>query len=102
MRRFGLRGIAIFYLVAVLLGPLAMVFYRAFEHGVHPLWASLTDPNTIHAFTLTLEITAIAVPVNTVFGIVCALAIVRRRFPGAGVVNALVDLPLALSPVVVG
>ena len=61
MRRFGLRGIAIFYLVAVLLGPLAMVFYRAFEHGVHPLWSSLTDPNTIHAFTLTLEITAIAV-----------------------------------------
>jgi sulfate transport system permease protein len=51
---------------------------------------------------LTLEITAIAVPVNTVFGIVCALAIVRRRFPGAGIVNALVDLPLALSPVVVG
>ena len=41
-------------------------------------------------------------PVNTVFGIVCALAIVRRRFPGAGIVNAIVDLPLALSPVVVG
>jgi sulfate transport system permease protein len=79
-----------------------MVFYRAFERGLHPLWTSLTDPNTIHAFRLTLEITAIAVPINTVFGIVCALAIVRRRFPGAGIVNAIVDLPLALSPVVVG
>jgi sulfate transport system permease protein len=90
------------YLLAVLLGPLAMVFYRALGQGVRPLWASLTDPNTIHAFQLTLEITAIAVPVNTVFGVVCALAIVRRRFPGAGIVNALVDLPLALSPVVVG
>src|SRR4029079_4380892 len=102
MRRFGLRGIAVFYLVAVLLGPLAMVFYRAFEHGLHPLSSSLSDPNTIHAFKLTLIITAIAVPVNTLFGIVCALAIVRRRFPGAGIVNAIVDLPLAISPVVVG
>jgi sulfate/thiosulfate transport system permease protein len=102
MRRLGLRSVAIAYLVAVLLGPLAMVFYRAFGHGLHPLWQSLTDADTIHAFTLTLEITAIAVPVNTVFGVVCALAIVRQRFPGAGIVNAIVDLPLALSPVVVG
>src|SRR3954462_2693441 len=102
MRRYGLRGVAGLYLVAVVLWALAMVFYRAFEHGLEPLWSSLTDPNTIHAFRLTLEITAIAVPVNTLFGIVCALAIVRRRFPGAGIVNAIVDLPLALSPVVVG
>ena len=62
----------------------------------------LTTPETIHAFKLTLIITAIAVPVNTVFGIVCALAIVRRRFPGKGLLNAFIDLPLALSPVVVG
>jgi ABC-type sulfate transport system permease subunit len=45
MRRFGLRGIAVLYLVAVLLGPVAMVFYRAFAHGLHPLWSSLSDPN---------------------------------------------------------
>src|SRR5690348_4432672 len=102
MRRYGLRGVAIFYLLAVLLGPLAMVFYRAFEHGLTPLWNSLSDANTVHAFKLTLEIAAIAVPINTVFGTLCALAIVRGRFPGAGVVNAIVDLPLALSPVVVG
>jgi sulfate transport system permease protein len=102
MRKYGLRGVAIFYLLAVLVGPLSMVFYRAFQNGLHPLWQSLTDANTVHAFKLTLEITAIAVPVNTVFGVVCALAIVRQRFPGAGIVNAIVDLPLALSPVVVG
>ncbi|HEY6962102.1 MAG TPA: hypothetical protein VI408_09470, partial [Gaiellaceae bacterium] len=102
MRKVALRGVAVFYLVAILLGPLAMIFYRAFGAGTHALWQSLTDPNTIHAFKLTLEITAIAVPLNTVFGIVCALEIVRRRFPGAGIVNAIVDLPLALSPVVVG
>jgi sulfate transport system permease protein len=57
---------------------------------------------TVHAFKLTLEATAIAVPLNTVFGILCGLAIVRRRFPGKGIVNAFIDLPLAVSPVVVG
>ena len=50
MPRFSLRGIAVLYLLAVLLGPLAMVFYRAFERGAQPLWTSLTDPNTIQAF----------------------------------------------------
>jgi sulfate transport system permease protein len=62
----------------------------------------LTQPETLHAFKLTLLIAAIAVPLNTVFGVVCALAIVRQRFPGKGLLNAFVDLPLALSPVVVG
>ena len=56
----------------------------------------------MHAFWLTILIAAIAVPANTVFGVLCALAVVRRRFPGHGIVNSLVDLPLALSPVVVG
>jgi sulfate transport system permease protein len=102
MRRLGLRWLALFYLAAVLVGPLAVVFYRTFENGVGPAWDALTTPETIHAFKLTLIITAIAVPANTIFGIICALAIVRRRFPGKGFVNAFVDLPLALSPVVVG
>ena len=101
-RRYGLRAIALTYLVVVLLGPLAMVFWRSFDRGAAHFWTSLSDPNTVHAFKITLIITAIAVPLNTLFGIVCALAIVRQRFPGAGIVNALVDLPLALSPVVVG
>jgi sulfate transport system permease protein len=47
-------------------------------------------------------VTAVTVPLNTAFGILCAIAIVRHRLPGMGLVNALVDLPLALSPVVVG
>jgi sulfate transport system permease protein len=94
--------IALGYLAAILLGPLAIVFYRTFEHGLEPAWNALSSPETIHAFELTLLITAIAVPLNTVFGIVCALLIVRRRFPGKGLLNAFIDLPLALSPVVVG
>jgi sulfate transport system permease protein len=90
------------YLGIVLLGPLAMVFWKTFEHGFGPVWDVVTAPETITAFKNTLLITAIAVPLNTLFGIVVALAIVRRRFPGKGVVNAFIDLPLAVSPVVVG
>jgi sulfate/thiosulfate transport system permease protein len=102
VRRYGLRLVALGYLLVVLLAPLGMVFYRAFDNGAGHLWDSLSDPNTVHAFKITLELAAIAVPLNTVFGVVCALAIVRGRFPGAGLVNALIDLPLAISPVVVG
>ena len=102
MRRLAFRFVALGYLAVILVGPLAIVFWRTFEDGVGPAREALTSPETIHAFKLTLLITAIAVPVNTVFGIVCALAIVRRRFPGKGLLNAFVDLPLALSPVVVG
>jgi sulfate transport system permease protein len=102
VRKYLLRFVALGYLLVVLLAPLSMVFWRSFDQGAGHLWASLTDPNTVHAFKLTLIITAIAVPLNTIFGIVCGLAIVRGRFRGAGIVNAIVDLPLALSPVVVG
>jgi len=102
VHRLWLRFVALGYLAAILVGPLAIVFWRTFEDGFQPAWDALTSPETIHALKLTLLITAIAVPINTVFGIVCALAIVRRRFPGKGLLNAFIDLPLALSPVVVG
>lgn len=101
-RRHALRWTALAYLLAVLAGPLAMVFWRTFENGYGAAWSALSTPETLAAFELTLLITAIAVPLNTVFGVVCALAIVRRDFAGKGVLNAFVDLPLALSPVVVG
>jgi len=102
MRRFAPRFVALGYLTVILLAPLAMVFWRTFEHGLSPFWHSLSSQETLHAFQVTLMITAIAVPLNTVFGVVVGLAIVRRRFPGKGLLNAFIDLPLALSPVVVG
>ena len=102
MRRWPLRLAAIGYLTIVLVGPLAVVFWRTFEGGLGPVWDALSNPDTIHAFKLTLIITLIAVPVNTAFGILCGLTIVRRSFPGKGLLNAFIDLPLALSPVVVG
>jgi sulfate transport system permease protein len=100
--RYGLRFVALGYLAAILVAPVGLVFWRAFEHGVGPAWDAVTTPAALHAFKVTILIALIAVPANTIFGIVCALAIVRQRFPGKGVVNAVVDLPLALSPVVVG
>jgi len=96
--RFGALG----YLALLLLLPVGLVFYRTFEHGFHPAWAAVTNPQAQHALWLTLIIAAIAVPANTLFGVVLAIALVRHRFPGRGLVNAVVDLPLALSPVVVG
>ena len=102
MGRIALRLVAIGYLIAILLAPLGLVFYRTFAHDASSAWQALTDPETIHAFKVTLTAVAIAVPLNTVFGILCGLAVVRQRFPGKGLVNAFVDLPLALSPVVVG
>ncbi|HKR98265.1 MAG TPA: sulfate ABC transporter permease subunit, partial [Candidatus Dormibacteraeota bacterium] len=72
------------------------------EHGIGAAWDAVTTPEALHAFWLTLEIVAIAVPLNTIFGVATALLLARRRFPGRSVLNALVDLPFAVSPVVVG
>ncbi|TML22256.1 MAG: sulfate ABC transporter permease [Actinobacteria bacterium] len=83
MNRLGLRLVALAYLATILVAPLVIVFWRTFE-DVGAAWDALSAPDTIHAFKLTL------------------LAIVRRRFPGKGLLNAFIDLPLALSPVVVG
>ncbi|HEY3922709.1 MAG TPA: sulfate ABC transporter permease subunit [Gaiellaceae bacterium] len=102
MSKYVLRGVAVFYLLAILLAPLGLVFYRTLAYDSHEAWQALTNHDTLHAFQITLIAAGIAVPLNTVFGIVCALAIVRGRFPGRGLLNAFVDLPLALSPVVVG
>jgi sulfate/thiosulfate transport system permease protein len=100
--RYLLRFTALGYLAALLIFPVGLVGYRAFQDGLDTFWAAITTPEALHALYLTIVIALIAVPANTVFGILCALAIVRRRFRGHGLVNSIVDLPLALSPVVVG
>jgi sulfate transport system permease protein len=100
--RLALRVIALGYLAALLAVPVAMVFYRTFEHGVGPAWEAVTTPAAQHAFWLTCLMVAIAVPLNTVFGVGLALAIVRGRWRGKTLVSAIVDLPFAVSPVVVG
>jgi sulfate transport system permease protein len=100
--KYAIRVFSLGYLAVLLVAPVGYVFWRTFEHGVGPAWDAVTSPDALHALKVTLILTAIAVPANTIFGVLCALAIVRHRYPGAGIVNAVVDLPLALSPVVVG
>lgn len=100
--RLGARTIALGYLALLLLAPVAMIFYRTFEHGLGPVWSAITAPNAMHAFWLSLEIVAIAVPLNTVFGIGVALLLERGRFWGKSLLGVLIDLPFAISPVVVG
>jgi sulfate transport system permease protein len=100
--RIGLRIVALGYLAALLLIPVGVVFYRTFEHGFSAFWESITTPAAIHAFSLTLEIALIAVPLNTIFGVLAALALVRSAFPGKRVLDACIDLPFAISPIVIG
>jgi sulfate transport system permease protein len=100
--RIGLRVVALGYLAVLLAIPVAVVFYRTFEHGVGAVIDSITTPAAISAFWLTIEVAAIAVPLNVVFGICTALVLVRGRFPGRRVLDVLVDVPFAVSPIVIG
>ncbi len=97
-----LRVIALAYLGFLLVGPVAIMLWTTFAGGLAPVMEALTRPAFLHALKLTLIITAIAVPLNTIFGIIFALLIVRREFRGKQILTALLDLPLAVSPVVVG
>jgi sulfate/thiosulfate transport system permease protein len=102
MSKYVLRVTALVYLAALLFIPVGLIFYRTFEHGLGAVWDSITTPAAISAFWLTVEVTAIAVPLNTIFGVVTALALARGRFPGKWLLDALIDLPFAVSPVVIG
>ena len=100
--RLSLRIAALSYLAVLLLVPVGLVFYRTFEDGVGHVIDSVTTPAAISAFWLTIEVAAIAVPLNAIFGIATALALARGRFPGKRLLDALIDLPFAVSPVVIG
>jgi len=100
--KYVLRFLALTYLALLLGIPVGLVFVNAFQDGVGTAWDAVTTPEAQHAFYLTMVMVAVAVPLNTVFGVLCALAIVRQRFRGRALLNAAVDLPFAVSPVVVG
>jgi len=100
--RLTLRAVALAYLAAVLFVPVGVVLLRTFEPGLGAVWASVSTPAAIHALYLTVLVAAIAVPLNTVFGVLCALLLVRGRFRGKAAFEVLIDLPFAVSPVVVG
>lgn len=100
--RLSARTLALAYLGVLLLLPVGVILGRTFGDGVGAFVASITTPAAISAFNLSLLIVAIVVPLNVVFGVTLALALVRSRFRGRGLVQAAVDLPFAVSPIVVG
>jgi sulfate transport system permease protein len=100
--RHALRTVALVYLLFLLVLPVGLIGWRTFEHGPAAVGRALTTPAAVHAFEVTLSVAFWAVLANTVFGVGTALLLVRGRFPGKRILGALVDLPLAVSPVVVG
>ncbi|RJO69896.1 sulfate ABC transporter permease subunit CysW [Nocardia panacis] len=102
LTRVSLRTVALGYLIALLLVPLVIILWRTFERGIGAFIDSISTPAAISAFQLSLLIVVIVVPVNVVFGVVTAIALVRGRFPGRNLLQGIVDLPFAVSPVVIG
>ncbi|MGW6625766.1 sulfate ABC transporter permease subunit CysW [Nocardia sp. NPDC055002] len=100
--RISLRTIALGYLLILLVLPLVIILLRTFERGIGAFIDSITTPAAISAFQLSMIIVVIVVPLNVVFGVVTALALVRSKFPGRSLMQGIVDLPFAVSPVVVG
>src|SRR6187397_3076703 len=98
--RWGLRVAGLGYLTLLLLIPLGMIFFKTFEDGISPPLDAITSPDGLHA--LKLLMVAIAVPLNTIFGIGCALLLVRHRWKGNAVIDSIINLPFAISPVVIG
>jgi sulfate transport system permease protein len=100
--RYALRAAALIYLLFLLVLPIALICWKTFAHGIAPVVESLSSPSALHAFKVTVEVALLSVLANTVFGVGTALLLVRHRFPGKRLLNALIDLSVAVSPVVVG
>jgi sulfate/thiosulfate transport system permease protein len=100
--KYPLRILALVYLLFLLVLPVGLVVWRTFEHGLRPVIDVLTSENAGHAFAVTISVAIWAVLANTLFGVVTAMLLVRHRFPGKRLLGAFIDLPLAVSPVVVG
>ncbi len=95
-------SITLGFVALFLILPLLSVFYEALRAGWQTYKAALVDPNSIHAVKLTLLVAAIAVPLNTVFGIAAAWAIAKFDFRGKTILTTIIDIPFAVSPVISG
>jgi sulfate/thiosulfate transport system permease protein len=100
--RLTLRTVALAYLFALIAVPIGVILWRTFGEGVGAFIDSIRTPAAVSALNLSLLIVAIVVPLNVVFGVATALALVRGSFRGRGLLQAVVDLPFAVSPIVVG
>ncbi|MBB4123827.1 sulfate transport system permease protein [Martelella radicis] len=101
-RRFVLVIIAVAFAALVMGLPSLAIFVRAFSAGIGAYAASINEPETLHAITLTVITALIALPVNIVFGICAAWAVTRFRFPGRRALVTIIELPFSISPIVAG
>lgn len=100
--RWGVRGAALSYLLVVLIIPLLVIFQDGLSEGLGELWRQISQPVAWHALKLTLWTAAVMTVVNTAMGLLTAFVLVRYSFPGKGVLNAVIDLPLAIPTLVTG
>ncbi len=100
--RWSLRIVVVAYVLMLVAWPTALVFKNAFADGIQPVVEAFRDPEIAHALQLTALITVIAVVINLVFGLTISILLVRYEFPGKRILSALIDVPLSISPVVVG
>ena len=100
--RYALRAVALAYLAVLVAFPIVTIAWRTFQPGLGAFWDAIRTPAAISALNLTVLIVAIVVPLNVVFGVVTALVLARGRFPGRRLLSGIVDLPFAVSPIVVG
>lgn len=100
--RYLLRFLALGYIGVLLVVPVGLILWRTFEPGVGAFIESITTPAAVSALQLSLLVVAIVVPLNVVFGVPTALVLARNKFRGKSMLQALIDLPFAVSPVVVG
>ncbi|ANI40807.1 sulfate ABC transporter permease subunit CysW [Mycolicibacterium vaccae] len=97
-----LRWVALLYVTVLVVVPVGLILWRTFSPGVGEFVASIGTPAAISALQLSLIVVAIVVPLNVLFGVPTALVLARNRFRGKSVLQAVIDLPFAVSPVVVG
>jgi len=95
-------ALALAWVALLLLLPLAAIVWTVAKAGLSSVAHTLTQPDVLHAFQLTAIITVITVLITGVFGVIVAWVLVRQRFRGRSLLNAIVDIPFALSPVTVG
>lgn len=100
--RWSLRILGLGFLGLLLAAPLVIIFFETFKDGISAPLDAITSENGLHALKLSLLMVVIAVPLNTIFGIVCAILLVRYRWKGNAVIDAVINLPFALSPIVIG
>jgi sulfate transport system permease protein len=100
--RWVLRLIVVAYLILLVAWPVSLVVKNTFADGFSDLADVFDDPDVVAALWLTVRVAVVAVVINTVFGVGMAILLVRYQFPGKRLLSALVDIPLSVSPIVVG